>query len=154
MHHLGWWIGWPQGAIRTGVVFLVALATVAVVARLPDVVRNLENEAATNSAISYSDREIAGGNGIVADQTAVYAARARIPEDETYHVAVGAGYVGGTELTAPHVEAYYQYFLMPRRPADDASWVICYGCDTAEVEPRSEVVWRGAEDISIIRLDR
>lgn len=154
MQRLSWWVGWPQGVIRTGVVFLVALTTVVVVARLPTVISELEDEAASNSALSFTDREVAAGNGVVADQTAVYVARARIPENEPYHVAVGAGYAGGTELTARFVESYYQYFLMPRRPADDASWVICYGCDVAEVEPRAEVVWRGDDDISIVKVER
>jgi membrane protein implicated in regulation of membrane protease activity len=154
VQRLSWWVEWPQGPIRTGVVFLVALATVVVVARLPTVVRQLEDDVANNSALSYSDREIAGGNGVVVDQAAVYAARARIPEDETYHVAVASDYPHGTEVTVPAVESYYQYFLMPRRPADDARWIVCYGCDVVEVEPRTEVVWRGAYDISIVRVDR
>jgi hypothetical protein len=145
---------WPRGAIRTGVVFLVALASAAVLYELPGVVQDFEEEAATNSALSYSDREIAGGNGVIADQSAAYAARALIREDETFHVAVGAAYTGGTSLTAPYVESYYQYFLMPRRPADDARWVVCYGCDVAEVEPEAEVVWRGSDDISIVRVER
>jgi hypothetical protein len=151
---LSWWVAWPQGVIRTGVAFLVALTVVVVVVRLPTVVRDLEDEAASNSSLSFTDREVAAGNGVVADQTAVYVARARIPENKTYHVAVGAEYAGGTELTAPFVESYYQYFLMPRRPADDASWVICYGCDVAQVEPRTEVVWRGDQDISIVKVER
>jgi hypothetical protein len=148
------WVAWPQGAIRSGVVFLVVVATIAVVVRLPTVVRQLEEDATRNSELSFSDREIAGGNGVVVDQAAVYAARALIPEDERYHVAVAPDYRHGTEVTVPAVESYYQYFLMPRRPADGASWVVCYGCDVTEVEPRAEVVWRGGNDISIVRVDR
>jgi hypothetical protein len=154
VRRLSWWIGWPEGTIRSGIVFLVVVATIAVVVQLPTVVRELEEDATRNSALSFSDREIAGGNGVVVDQAAVYAARARIPENETYHVAVGADYRGGTALTAPYVESYYQYFLMPRRPRDDASWVICYGCDVAEVEARAEILWQGGEDISIVRVER
>jgi len=154
VQRLSWWVEWPQGVIRTGVVFLVVVATVVVVGRLPTVVTQLEDDAANNSALSYADREIAGGNGVVVDQAAVYAARARIPVDETYHVAVAPDYPHGTEVTVPAVESYYQYFLMPRRPADDARWVVCYACDVLEVEPRTEVVWSGGADISIVRVDR
>jgi hypothetical protein len=154
VQRLSWWVEWPRGPIRTGVVFLVALAAVVAVVRIPSVVTDLEEDAANNSALSYSDREIAGGNGVVVDQAAVYAARALIPEDEMYHVAVAPDYPHGTEVTVPAVESYYQYFLMPRRPADGASWIVCYGCDVAEVEPGAEVVWSGPSDISIVKVDR
>jgi hypothetical protein len=133
---------------------LVVGATAVAVARLPTVIRQLEEDASRNSALSFSDREIAGGNGVVADQAHVYAARARIPEGESYHVVVSGDYRGGTDLTVPYVESYFQYFLMPRRPADDASWIVCYGCDLAEYEGRGTVVWRGVDDVSIVRIDR
>jgi hypothetical protein len=131
---------------------LVAVATIAVVVKYPGVLRAHGDEAAGNSALSYEDREIAGGNGVVADQQAVYAARGIIPEDETYRLAVSADYAGGTELTVPHVESYYHYFLMPRRVASDARWIICYACDLDEYGPQAEVVWKGTEGVSIVRL--
>ena len=124
------------------------------IARLPTEIRQLEEEASSNSALSFSDREIAGGNGVVADQAHLYAARALIPENESYHVAVSGDYRGGTDLTVPYVESYFQYFLMPRRPADGAPWIVCYGCDLTEYEGRGTVVWRGVEDVSIVRIDR
>jgi hypothetical protein len=153
VQRLSWWLAWPAGPVRIGVVFLVGVATFAVVVRYPAVFRELGREATSNSSLSYSDREIAGGNGLVGDQTALYAARALIPEDETYHVAVG-GYKGGSDLTIPYVDSYYRYFLMPRRPAEDAPWLICYGCDLAQYGSRAEVVWEIGEDISIARTRR
>lgn len=154
MQRLSWWLEWPVGAIRVGVVFLVGVAALAVVLRYPALVREVDRDASRNSALSYADREIAGGNGLVADQTALYEARGRIPEDETYHVAVSTGYEGGSDLTVPYVESYYQYFLMPRRPAEDAPWVICYGCDLEQYGSRAEVVWESDEGISIARIRR
>lgn len=147
----GWWSDWPEGPIRVGVVLLVAIATVAVIVEYPFVLRDLGDDASRNSSLSYADREIAGGNSVVADQLAVYAARAIIPEDETYHVAVDPDYGEGSELTVPFVESYYRYFLMPRRSAETARWVICYGCDLEQYGPQSEVVWEGSEGISIVR---
>ena len=154
MQRLSWWLAWPAGPIRVGVVFLVGVATLAVVVHYPSLLHELGDGATRNSSLSYADREVAGGNGVVADQAALYEARGRIPEDETYHVAVGADYEGGSDLTVPFVESYYQYFLMPRRPADDAPWLICYGCDLQEYGARAEIVWEDGEGISIARIRR
>ena len=145
------WSEWPVGPVRVGVVLLVAVATLAVVVSYPGLLRELGDDAAANTALSYADREIAGGNGIVVDQEAVYAARSLIPQHASYHVAVGAGYVG-QELTRDHVASYYRYFLMPRRPVENARWVVCYGCDTSQYGDETEVVWSGDEDISILRV--
>jgi hypothetical protein len=152
MTRRGGWLAWPEGWLRVGVVYLVAVATVAVVVKYPGVLDQHGGEASRNSALSYADREIAGGNGVVADQDAVYAARGIIPEDEAYRIAVNPDYPGGTDLTVPHVESYYHYFLMPRRVAADAHWVICYACDLEQYGPGFEVVWEGDEGVSIVRI--
>jgi hypothetical protein len=152
MRFRGWQSAWTLGPTRIAVVLLVALATSAVVVKYPAVLGDAGDEASRKSSQSYADREIAGGNSVVADQAAVYAARGIIPEDETYRVAVNPDYPGGSDLTVPFVGSYYQYFLMPRRPAEDAPWIICYACDLDEYGPGSRVVWKGDEDISIVRV--
>ena len=146
------WLTWPEGLLRGGVVLVVAVAAIAVVSRYPAALRDLGHEASRNSSLSYADREIAGGNKLVVDQIAVYAARSLIPEDETYHVAVNPRHKWGNALTVRFVESYYQYFLMPRRPAPTAPWVICYACDLAQYEARVTVLWKGDERISIVRV--
>lgn len=134
-------------------VSIVAVALVAAIIALPDLLRDAGSAAQANDAQSYADREIAGGNGIVVDQEAAYAARALIPPDEGYHVAIDPDYDGGTDLTHDHLAGYFRYFLLPRRPREGAArWIVCYGCNIAEYGPGAEVVWRGAEDISILRL--
>ena len=143
----------PLGVLRVGVVFLIAVTLVAAAIRYSQAVRHLGEAAARNSALSYSDREIAGGNSVLPDQAAAYVARGLISKDETYHVAFGADYAGGTPLTRPFAESYYLYFLMPRRPSDDARWLICYGCDLAEYGDRAKVVWRGPDEVSIVRVE-
>lgn len=148
------WLEWPDGIVRVGVVFLVVATTVAVAVRYASVLRELGDDASRNSALSFSDREIAGGNGLVADQAAVYAARSLIPEDQTYNVVVSPDFPAGSAETVGHVAAYYRYFLMPRRTAETAPWVVCYGCDRAEYGPSAKVVWRGSDEISIVRIDR
>jgi hypothetical protein len=140
------------GVLQVGVVFLVAVTMVAAAIRYVHAVRHLGEAAVRNSALSYTDREIAGGNSVLPDQAAAYVARGLIPKDETYHVAFGADYAGGTPLTRPFAESYYLYFLMPRRPSDDARWLICYGCDLAEYGDRAKVMWRGPDEVSIVRV--
>jgi hypothetical protein len=112
----------------------------------------LDGAADKNSALSFSDREIAGGNSIIVNQEAAYEARALIPPTEHYRVRTGPGLRNATALTATYVESWYRYFLMPRRPAADARWIICYGCDVAELGPRYDVRWRDGNGISIRRL--
>lgn len=152
MRDFAWWTEWPRGMLRLGVVFLVATTLVAVVVRYPSVVHELGDEASRNSALSYADRDVAGGNGLVVDQAAVYAARAIIPRDEAFNVVVDPDYAAGSDLTVPFVASYYRYFLVPRRMAEGAPWVICYGCDLGEYGDRVEVVWAGSDDISIARV--
>ena len=108
--------------------------------------RDVGSAATSNDSLSFSDREIAGGNSVVADQTAVYAARALIPENASYHVAVSPDYAGGSELTRDHVAGYYRYFLMPRRPAERAGWVVCYGCDLSAY---GEVIHRDSDLVTL-----
>ena len=152
MERLSAWLEWPDGIVRTGVVFLVAVAMVAVAVRYPGVLRQAGRDATHNSDLSYSDREIAGGNGLVADQVAVYTARALIPESDAYKVAVDPGYQGGSAETVAFVESFYRYFLMPRRSAESAPWVICYGCDRGSYGSQAQVVWEGEDDVSILRI--
>ena len=133
-------------------VFLVATVAIAAVVTYPGLMREAGEEAHDNSERTYVDRDVAGGNGLVADQQAVYAARALIPPHAAYHVAVAPDYEAGDELTQGHVASFFRYFLVPRRPAEAASWIVCYGCDLAEYGPRAEVLWRGDEDISIVHV--
>lgn len=151
MRRLEWWTEWPHGPLRTGVVFLVAVSAVTAAWRYPGVVRDLGKAATANSELSYADREIAGGNAVVEDQSAVYQARARIPADATYHVAVGENYQAESPLTVPYVASFYLSFLVPRRQAEGAPWVVCYGCDLAAYGPDAEVLWSNGEGISIVR---
>jgi hypothetical protein len=152
VRQLSWWLEWPAGTIRIGVVFLAAVSVVAVVVAFPDRVRDADRTASSNSSLSYADRDVAGGNALVVDQVAVYEARGQIPEGADYRVVVGTDYTGGTELTRPFVDSFYRYFLMPRRQTEDASWIICYGCDLGTYGSRAKVVWEGPEGISIVSI--
>ena len=152
MHSASWWLEWPQGVVRVGVAFLVGAAVTAVIVSYPGVLREAGRAATRNSDLSYSDREIAGGNGLVADQAAAYAARGLIPESDTFKVLVDPSFKGGSAETVQFVDSYYRYFLMPRRPAESPPWIICYGCDLGPYGDRGQVIWQGEDDVSIVRV--
>lgn len=137
---------------RAGVVLYVVLAVALSAWYLPHALSKVDEAATNNSSLSFSDREVAGGNGIVADQEAVYEARAIIPRNARYRVVTGSAPKNATSLTLPFVETWYRYFLMPRRTAVDARWIICYGCDVSKLGGPYEILWKDDQGISIGRL--
>jgi hypothetical protein len=102
--------------------------------------------------VNYDDREFGGGNSLVVDKRALYEARALIPPEGRYRVVPGPNVDGATELTEPYIDQFARSFLMPRRPSPDAEWILCYGCDPAQLEVPTEVVWDGGGGISIHRM--
>lgn len=140
---------WPDGTRRLAVLALVAVSVGALAYHYPRAVRAADARADGNAALSYADREFAGGNSVVADQGGLYQARGLIPADGTYSVSVGAPVEGWTELTAPFVAWFARYFLYPRRQVDGAPWIICYACDV-DAHPGFATVWTGSDGISIL----
>jgi hypothetical protein len=140
---------WRRRLSRAITVICLALVFSVVAVRYPKALSQLGDSASSNSSLSFEDREIAGGNGIIVDQRAAYEARALIPVTDSYRVVVGPNLQRKTELTEGFVTSWLTYFLMPRRPAEDARWVICYGCDLAMLGPSSEVRWQDDDGISI-----
>jgi hypothetical protein len=140
------------GPSRAIVVIAVVSTCALVAVHYVKAVSQLGDTASGNSALSFEDREIAGGNSIVVDQRAPYEARALIPPNGRYRVVVGKRLLHRTELTEAFVTTWLTYFLMPRRPAPDAHWVICYGCDSSTLGDHYQPVWRSPEGISIGRL--
>src|SRR5262249_8487311 len=99
-----------------------------------------------NSALGYSDRRVAGGNSVVLDQEAALEAEALIPRHASYRPDISSAADPAAQTFA---ESWYRYFLMPRRPAPSARWVICYRCDTSELGALA-VRWRDDKGISIL----
>lgn len=105
-----------------------------------------------NASLDYLDREIGGGNSVLPDQRVAIAARGHIPPGGTFRVEVGSPQEGWSELATPDaLETYMRFFLLPRRPADDAPWIVCFGCDRG-AHPGAAVVWEGDEGLAILRL--
>ena len=139
---LGSFLDWPKGIARLGVVLCVAVALGYGLVYFAKAVDRLGDQASSNAALNFDDREIAGGNALLADSAPLYEARGLIPEGETYRVVAGPNVEGATELTQDFIDQYARYFLMPLRPAADARWILCYGCDPAELGESFEVLWR------------
>lgn len=141
---------WPDGTRRLAVLACVAVLVLALLDLYPDAVRQAGARADSNASLSYSDREFAGGNAVVADQGGLYRIRGLIPPNGSYSVSVGAPVDGWTDLTAPFVSWFARYFLLPRRQVDGAPWILCYACDPAD-HPGFVTVWTGSDGISILR---
>jgi hypothetical protein len=138
--------------IQLGVVVCTVVAAVLALVYLPQAIDEFQDGATANSALGFDDREFAGGNGLVVDKAALYEARGLIPEDESYRVVTGSKLSGATDLTLPYIESFARYFLLPRRPDPAARWVVCYGCDTAQLGAPLDVLWRDANGILVGRL--
>lgn len=142
------------GVTRLGVVICVVLATAFSGAYFVKALVELGDVAAANAEQNLDDKEFGGGNALVVDQTALYEARALIPENGTYRVLTGPALDDESGLTRDHIEAYARYFLLPRRPAADARWVLCYGCRFRALGGGAETVWRSEAGVSLVRLPR
>ena len=127
----------------------LAVVLVAVLFRFPDAFRDANATARANAALDLLDREVGGGNSVVPDQRLLFEARARIPSDGTFTVALGPRRPGWTDLTEGFAETYLRYFLLPRREAPDAPWILCLACDRTTF-PRARVAWGGDNGLSIL----
>jgi len=138
---------------RRAAIALTLLATLIVSAiYYAKSLARLDDRADANSELSFSDRLVAGGNSVVVNQEAATEADALIPRTETFRVRVGPRLRNAQALTSVYVESWYRYFLLPRRPAADARWIICYGCDTSELG-NYVVRWHDTNGISIGRRE-
>ena len=137
--------------LRVGVIGIVAIACAVAAVYYVNAIRDLDKKASDNSTLDFGDRQIAGGNAVVISQDSLVFARAIIPPTATYHVVTGPN-LGETTGFEIYVEDYFRYFLMPRRPSDDASWIICYGCDTSQWGDRYEVLADTGNGVTIGRL--
>ena len=115
---------------------------------------DLGKEAGANAALSFADRDVAGGNSVLADQLLAYEANSIIPPDASYRLVIGPRLTKQASLPTTSVPGWLRYFLMPRRQDDSASWVVCYGCDPAGLGARYEPLWSDPYGISVGKLGR
>ncbi len=123
--------------------------------RLPFAVVDVDRDTAHLSSLSYEDREFAAGNSVIPNQRLLYEARARIPSSGTYRVVTGAGRIeDASKLTREFAATFATYFLMPRRPRENARWVLCLGCDARTVAPGTRTVWSDGAGSSLLETPR
>jgi hypothetical protein len=139
---------WHDVVVVLGIVGALGVGSVYFV----KAIGRLDERADRNSALSFSDREIAGGNTVLVDQEAAYEALVLIGPTQAYRVITGDRLRNAKPLTASFVDGWFRYFLIPRRPSRDARWIICYGCDTSRLGGRYIVRWHDANGISIGHL--
>jgi hypothetical protein len=142
-----------QGSLaRICVAYVVAVSLVLVVIELPKRLRELGDIAGANASLSFADREIAGGNSVLADQQLAYEARAIIPRGAPYRLVIGPKVTKQASLSTASLPGWLRYFLMPRRESNSAQWVICYGCDPAALGARYVSLWHDEYGISVGHL--
>jgi len=144
--------GAPGAVGRIVVLFCVGVTVVAVVWLYPQAFADANRTARTNADLDYLDRELGGGNSILPAQAIAIEARGRIPAHSTFTVAVGPHRKGWSVLSDPgSLENYMRYFLLPRRTAGDAAWILCFACDQSAF-PGAEAVWEDqADGLAILR---
>jgi hypothetical protein len=140
----------PAAPTVAAVLLTIAAGAVAFVYWVKGVL-DLGDRATANSHLSYSDREIAGGNSIIVDQDAAYRARALIPAGARYRVVTGSNLKNETGLTQRFVVDWFRYFLMPIRPDARGRWIVCYGCDQGSLGGAYTARWGDKNGISIGR---
>ena len=119
----------------------------------PEAFSDANNEARANAALDYLDREVAGGNSELPDQSMVVEARGWIPPDGTFAVDVGEPQEGWSALSTPGaITTFLRSFLLPRRESADAPWILCFACDRGS-HPGAEAVWENDEGLSILRRE-
>ena len=134
----------PHGLVRLGVAVCVALTLALGLVYFAKAVDRLRTDARANAAASFDDRQFGGGISLGVDQEALQEARGRIPEHARYRLVVGP--------SAPNVDHFARYFLMPRRPDPEARWVLCYDCDLSPFGDELHVVWQNDAGIVLGRL--
>ena len=148
----GDYLTWPNGIARLGVALCAAVAVVAVLVELPRALDRLGDRAEASSRLTYEDREMGAGLGVVADQRALREARALIPPGSSYDVVTGPAPIrGATGLTRGFIESFAASFLLPRRHSNSSPWVLCYGCAAGSVGEDVRVVWTNGEGVSLLR---
>lgn len=135
------------------VAICVVVTSVLGLVRMDEVMGLFDWRADRNAAQEYLEREYADG-GAVMQREVIEAARRFIPRDATYRVVVGPNLRNEGRFTRLVVADFLKTFLLPRRQAPDATWVICYGCDTDQLGGSFEVVVEGRDGVVLGRVGR
>jgi hypothetical protein len=135
---------------RLVVAFCVAVILVALPVRYREAFHAANETARANARLDLVDRDVGAGNSVFPDQALLVEARGLIPRDESFAVAVGPPQPAWTALTAAGADLFLRSFLLPRRLAPDARWIVCVGCDRGDY-PGADTVWEGEGGLSVLR---
>ena len=138
-------LGTPGALGRLVVCLCLGVTLVALAWLYPQAIADANRAARANAQLDLVDRDLGGGNSVLPAQGIAVESRGRIPEGDTFVVAVGEPRAGWSELAIPaSLENFMRYFLLPRRIDPDAPWILCFGCDRAAF-PGAAPVWEDEE---------
>jgi hypothetical protein len=115
---------------RLGGLALVVLVVATVAWRVVPAFDAVNEDLDATRGLTRLQRELAPARSVDIDPRPIEAAAARIPEDATFAILVGAGYEFTHEISRRTLPAWAAYRLLPRRRVADAAsaeWVITYG---------------------------
>jgi hypothetical protein len=104
-----------------------------------------------NKGIPWHERQVQAAFGLQVSRGFLIAARAVMPPGATYRLVTGHDLHGQAPPVWSALPALVAYALLPRRTAQDARWLLCYGCGFERYP--GVVVWEDM-GVAILRLPR
>lgn len=141
----------PPAAARVLVAVCIVVAGGWGLLRMDEVMGLFDWRADRNAKQTYLDREYSDG-GAVPNRAVVEAARRTIPAEEPYRVVLGPRLESEGRFTQLVVADFLKYFLLPRRQAAGAEWVLCLGCDPDTLGGSFEVLADGGDGVLFGRI--
>jgi hypothetical protein len=129
----------------------VALAAGLLVWHLPSTVGSLDAQVASDDSYIHNSltREVTTGDSLGIPYALQVAALADIPPGARYALLLPAdqqvaSIYAISPLAFETVAAFLEYLLLPAVPvaANEARYIICWGCDTAPWDHRTDWLWQ------------
>jgi hypothetical protein len=127
-------------AMRVGVVLCVGMAFAAAALKWSTTLLIYAGRADANSSYTYSQRAHTHPEWSPEGGRVLEDARLWMPEDARYRVVLGPEF--DPETSSDFTRYLLLEFLLPRRPTTSSSapWVFCYGCTSATLGRRFEIL--------------
>ena len=153
---VGWRIpalGGPGGRLRVAVAAVVLSALGALIAGFGGAYDDFAGRADGNRGLPLSARDLSAAYATDLSRSYVVASRDLVPLGASFAVETGDKVEVSTQVSIYAARGYLQFQLLPRRlvAADQADWLLCYGCDPAAFASRFDVVWDEEPGLAILK---
>ena len=146
----------PARRIRLAVgIGLAVLTALVLLARLPGTVSRLNSTAKQNNSYTPLGRALAAADSFDIDNGFVVAAMNDVPPRSTFAILTpSAPQPEVSSETIGALTPFLEYLLLPSRlaPADDAAYLLCYGCAPSALPHGFVRIWTDGNGRSIGRV--